>query len=127
MWTEFLRDLKPIKGVFGEALPELEGRLHEVILHQDGPALKLRLDLKAFPKELPKKWTEKSFNTAQITVLVGEISDLAIKGWTTNNDVVVEVTGTTGDLSLTVHAANMKLTCKAKSIAVLELTGYRKR
>src|ERR1700759_5773793 len=120
MWSEHLRDIKPLKGVYGDAIPKLHGLLHEVILHQDGPSLKLRMDLKEFPKELPKKWVEKNFNTAQITLLLSDVSALLIEGWAKNASVEIEIKSADSEIELTLQSEPIQLSCKAASLSVLE-------
>lgn len=127
MWSEHVYDLKPIKGIFGEEMPPLIGQLHEVVLHKDGPSLKLRMDLKDFPKELPKKWVEKNFNTAQITLGVGAVSAISIEGWTKDTRVEIKIEKVGDSLSLKIESAEINISCTAKTLTILELTGYRKR
>lgn len=127
MWSEHVYDLKPIKGIFGEEIPPLIGQLHEVVLHKDGPSLKLRMDLKDFPKELPKKWVEKNFNTAQITLGLGVIRELSITGWTPDVRVEVQIEKSGEALKLKIESELVRVSCTAKTLTILELTGYRKR
>jgi hypothetical protein len=83
-WLDLLSDDKPIRSIFGETIPTLEGAdLHEVSLHHDGPRVMLRFDLADFPKTPPRKWVIQGANTVQLELMLLGTEDLEIRGWST--------------------------------------------
>ena len=65
--------------------PNLNGIcLHEIIIHRDGPTLKLRFDLPEFPDKPPKKW-HPEYNTAQMTLSLFGVEELNLSGFKTND------------------------------------------
>lgn len=89
-WIDLIGRAEFLRQLFPQA-PSLQGlRLFEVNLHQDGPRVLLRFDLKAFPEHPPAKWVKEA-NRVQVRLLGVGVQSLQIQGWTANNIVDLEV------------------------------------
>lgn len=111
-WTALILNPQGLKAVYGERLPPLTAvRLRQLTLHEDGPALTLRLDLSTFPADPPLKWAAKGFNTVQITLSFSGLRTLTLHGFGTEitADLVLEAAGT----GVTVHLAAPGITVAA--------------
>jgi hypothetical protein len=85
-WLDLIDRNEALKAVFGTTVPHLDSvRLHEVTLHQDGPTIVLRFDLSEFPKDAPMKWLKAGHNTVQVRLVLDDVCQTRIEGWTTNN------------------------------------------
>src|SRR4051812_3439667 len=81
-WYDECENPKVIRGYYSAppALDRLD--LHEVLLHRDGPLLRLRGDLAVFPDRPSKRWPEGA-NTAQVTLSLCGVSGVNIRDWRT--------------------------------------------
>ncbi len=85
-WIDLVDRAEPIRAIFGTMVPQLEAvRLHEVILHQDGPTIFLRFDLAEFPEPAPVKWQKAAHNTVQVRLALDDVLETNVLGWTKNN------------------------------------------
>lgn len=90
-WIDLIGRAEFLRQLFPQA-PSLQGlRLFEVDLHQDGPRVLLRFDLRAFPEHPPAKWVKDQANRVQVRLLGVGVRALEVRGWTANNIVDIEV------------------------------------
>jgi hypothetical protein len=81
-WYDQCDNPRLIQGYYS-APPTLDRLdLHEVVLHRDGPLLKLRGDLPVFPDRPSKRWSQQA-NTAQVTIALWGVSSVSIVEWAT--------------------------------------------
>ncbi|QDU28927.1 hypothetical protein ETAA8_40330 [Anatilimnocola aggregata] len=81
-WYDECDNPKIISGYYSTLLPLNRIDLHEVVLHRDGPLLKLRGNLPVFPDRPSKRWPEQA-NTAQVTIALWGVSSVSIREWAT--------------------------------------------
>ena len=85
-WIEILDNGVFLRSLFPQKDPALDSvRLHELRLHQDGPAISLRFDLSEFPACPPPKWAAANSNTVQVCLVGVGVLAFSVEGWTTNN------------------------------------------
>ena len=65
--------------------------LHEVRLHQDGPHLTLRFDLKTLPTAPPPSWEGRGYNVVQVTYELWGVEAVEVRGFATQNHVALTV------------------------------------
>jgi hypothetical protein len=90
-WVRCLDNSKPIDAIFSDSPSLANVRVHEVVLHQDGPRLSVRFDLNDFPRSAARKWISAGFNCVQLTLVFIGVRSLTIRGWSTDNMVDVEI------------------------------------
>jgi len=82
-WHQNLENPQAISSLF-PGLDDLSlVELHEVIVHRDGPLLRLRFDVQVVPESLPGRWPSDT-NTTQITLAAWGMEALRILGWGTS-------------------------------------------
>jgi hypothetical protein len=97
-WYQHLRNPEAILSLYASP-PDLEKvRLLEVIFYEDGPTVRLRLNMNSFPDNPPERWVRQGFNTAQVQMSFFGISALEMSGWSTNNIVTVRLDAIASDL-----------------------------
>ncbi|MGW2486751.1 Imm50 family immunity protein [Streptomyces sp. NPDC001606] len=94
----------------------IDVHLHEIVLHEAGPTLKLRLDLPRYPEQPPRKWVEQGFNTLQVEISFGGIREIALEGFGT-------ATGEE-EISLNVMSAKSHIRGTADTAFISKLTAY---
>lgn len=124
-WIDVLDDKHFLRALFPDADPRLEGvRLHEIGLHQDGPAISLRFDLNEYPLQAPAKWQLTRANTVQVR-LVGEgIMDLAISGWTLNNVGKLLIEPSDRGIRLEFAGGGCRITATVTRVRVVKVSAY---
>ncbi len=82
-WSQYIENPDAIAafGVAAEDLGSIE--LHELIVHRDGPVLRLRFDVPFVPAKFPARWPIEA-NTTQITLAAWGIGNLSVAGWGTS-------------------------------------------
>jgi hypothetical protein len=88
MWLECVDFSEKLTALYPEPPALDEVYLHEVRLHQDGPHLVLRFDLKTCPPTLPAKGVG---NTIQVTLELWGISSINIRDFDTENHVRIRL------------------------------------
>lgn len=91
--------------------------LHELSLHRDGPALRVRFDL---PRTIsserwPKAWHAQQANTVQVTLLCVGVRSVAIDGWATTvrGALTVDDAGATLRVSFAGERSHLELVADA--------------
>jgi hypothetical protein len=125
-WYEFSHNPQAVTQLFSTAPALRKVPLFEVVLHEDGPRLQIRLNLNDFPERPPARWIRAGYNTVQAELWFWTLTSLHIEGWTTNNIVDVHI-GNQGDgeLSLLIQGESclIRATC-LHSFRIMRLGGY---
>ncbi|QTE00590.1 hypothetical protein S1361_24880 [Streptomyces cyanogenus] len=123
-WTSFLQSSQGIDAVYQGSAPELTGvHVREVVLNEDGPTLKLRLDLPRYPDQPPKKWKAQGFNTVQIEVSFSGLRSLTLEGFGTDVNADMSLHREDG-IILNVSSSTMQLSATAEVAFISKLTAY---
>ncbi|MGW2486747.1 Imm50 family immunity protein [Streptomyces sp. NPDC001606] len=101
----------------------IDVHLHEIVLHEDDPTLKLRLDLPRYPEQPPRKWVEQGFNTLQVEISFGGVREIALEGFGTAILADISLTGEEG-ISLNVMSAKSRIQGIADTAFISKLTAY---
>ena len=125
-WIDALDDNHFLKALYPTSAPTLDAlRLHEVQLHQNGPAVSLRFDLNEYPAQPLAKWQAAKSNTVQVNLIGIGVQDFAIRGWTSDNigDLVIK-DGTDG-IIVEFHGNKCHMTAVFDHFRVDSVTAYR--
>ncbi|MFF7967461.1 Imm50 family immunity protein [Streptomyces sp. NPDC007903] len=112
------------KAVYGATPPPLTAvRLRQLTLHEDGPALTLRLDL-PYPADPPRKWAAQGCDTVQIEPAFTGLSALALHGFGT--EITADVTLTAAGDGVAVHVTAPETTAEAvaRTVYLAALRAY---
>lgn len=126
-WLDLVDGAQALTAVFGTMVPRLDGvRLHEVILHQDGPTLVLRVDLAEFPEVPPVRWLKAAHNTVQVRLALDDVLETQILGWARNNigRLSIEPHSPSGVL-VEFAAGDTKLRIVSKFVRLDRIDAYR--
>ncbi|MFF5854834.1 Imm50 family immunity protein [Streptomyces sp. NPDC012751] len=120
-WISALNNQAGIDAVYQGNPPDLKRvHVHEVNLHQDGPTLKLRIDLPHYPAQPPRKWAAQGFNTVQVEISFGGIKQVTLDGFGTNIVADVSLHAEDGiDLVLTSPELHLHATAEVAFISKL--------
>lgn len=122
-WTELLLKKEPL-NVFFEKAPALNDvRILEVIINEDEPCLTIRLDLNEFPENPPSKW-DAGYNTVQIILEFIDISDLTLKGWSTNNFVTFKLEKSNEKILVEIYGDSTNIKFLSSFINLQKLSAY---
>ncbi|MBL1081232.1 hypothetical protein JK359_04445 [Streptomyces actinomycinicus] len=123
-WTSLVRNPEGLEAVYQGDPPDLSGvRVHEVALHEDGPTLRIRLDLPRYPDQPPRKWAVQGFNTVQVEISMGNLHAITLEGFTTSTTANVSLTAKDGvTLGLTSSGTHIKAT--ADFVFISGLSAY---
>jgi Immunity protein 50 len=81
-WVDCLSDPRPIRAIFGDSTPLLEGvELAELTSDYDRGFLLLRFSLPEYPETPPRKWADQGMNTVQVHLAVCGLEELTVSGW----------------------------------------------
>jgi Immunity protein 50 len=103
-----LENPQAITSLFGDAIELSAIQLHEVVLHRDGPVLRLRFDIPIVPEQLPKNW-QAGVNTTQLSLAAWGLQSLQIEGWASNIG---------GELSVTADGKLKRLTFNGEKCCI---------
>lgn len=79
---ERIENPQSLASLFGDGFDFAEISLHEVVVHRDGPTIRLRFDLPLVPEVPPPRWP-KGANTTQVVLLAEAIDAFEISGFAT--------------------------------------------
>ncbi|MEU2148838.1 MULTISPECIES: Imm50 family immunity protein [Streptomyces albovinaceus subgroup] len=132
-WTALLNNPEGINATYLQDPPDLRGvRIHEVSLQVEGPTLKLRFDLPAYPDHPPRKWLAQKYNTVQVELSFGGLKSISLSGFGTDISADVSITGEggvnvkTGEGGVNVEATSpgFHLQANAMTASVSRLSAY---
>lgn len=123
-WTSLVENPEGIASVFSGAVPPLSDvRIHSVALDRDGPQLRVRFDLREYPERAPKKWAAQRFNTVQVELVFGGLSDVELSGFSVApvGDIVL----TSGEkVHLEIASTDVRVRASAQSVYISKLSAY---
>ncbi|MEW1589103.1 Imm50 family immunity protein [Micromonospora vinacea] len=123
-WVDLVTNPQGLRKIFPEGPPPLSGAsLHGLVVEREGPTLRLRLDLPAYPANPPATWLRGGFNTVQVELLFGGVSELRLVGIATEVIADLEIRPADG-VSLEVRSASMVVAALAASVTVSEVVAY---
>ncbi|MEU3526900.1 Imm50 family immunity protein [Streptomyces sp. NPDC038707] len=123
-WTSALNNPHGIDAVYQGSPPELNGvHVHEISLHEDGPTLRLRIDLPLYPVHPPRKWAAQGFNTVQIEISFSGIQDITLKGFGTNIVADISLSKKHG-INVAVTSPETQLKASSEFAFISNLTAY---
>ncbi|MET8198029.1 Imm50 family immunity protein [Micromonospora taraxaci] len=123
-WIDAATNPQGIMEIFGDDTPPLVGvSLHEVIVGRDGPTLRLRLDLPTYPASPPVKWKRGGFNTVQVELLFGGLTELSLRGVSTHMLVDVDIEANRG-IILQVKSEMVNVAAVAASVTISRMEAY---
>ena len=97
--------------------------LHEVILHREGPRVRLRFDVDAVPHPLPARW-DGDANRTQLQLACFGISALTLSGFTTTMSGRLTTQPADGAWDVAFYADGVVLTLRTSLVRVESLSGY---
>ncbi|MCG8417238.1 MAG: immunity 50 family protein [Proteobacteria bacterium] len=125
-WIDALDNNYFLKTLYPTGAPILDAlRLHEVQLHQDGPAISLRFDLNEYPAQPPAKWQAAKSNTVQVRLMGIGVREFVIHGWTSNNIGRLVIKDGTDSIILEFEADKCHMTAVFNHLRVDSVTAYR--
>ena len=97
--------------------------LHEVILHRDGPRVRLRFDVDAVPHPLPARW-DGDANRTQLQLACFGVSAFTLSGITTtmSGRLTMQPVGAAWDVEF--RGGDVELSLRALLVRVESLSGY---
>jgi len=98
--------------------------LHEVILHRDGPSVRLSFDLAVVPDVLPARWDE-DVNRTQVRLACFGVQTFALTGFTTTLSGQLSARPIDNGWMVTFAAGEVVLTLRTSLVRVESLSGYR--
>ena len=123
-WIDCLDNKLPVESFYSVAPLLTDVRLHEVRLHQDGPRVSLRIDLNEFPDNPPRKWVIGKFNRAQLTLVLIDIIDFQLTGWSLNNIGNFVLDSFSGGIHVKFIGHSLLIDCTARFIEAEKISGY---
>lgn len=123
-WPTFIENAQAVSSLFEEVDSLSVVELHEVVVHRDGPLVRLRFDIQIVPKALPKGWPADA-NTTQITLAAWGVEELSLNGWGTSvlGRLSVE-RSSTGAQVITFVGGPCELRAKHSVLRVERIQGY---
>lgn len=112
-----------IENLYGQ-FPDLSHvELHEAVLHRDGPAVRLRLELPHFPAVVPEKW--KHFNTVMLELEATGVTEFAFSGLNTDMICSASIQGSPRHVVVEIHGGPAARIV-AEFVRVYKVSAYRK-
>ncbi|MER8029064.1 Imm50 family immunity protein [Streptomyces bauhiniae] len=113
-----------MKAIYGVTPPPLTAvRRRQLTLHEDGPALTLRLDL-PYPADPPRKWAAQGFNTVQIELAFTGLSALTLHGFGTEITADAVLTAAGDGVAVRVTAPETTVEAVARTAHLAALSAY---
>jgi len=118
-----LENPQEIQSLFGDEIDLSAIQLHEVVLHRDGPVLRLRFDIPSVPEQLPKKWSA-GVNTTQLSLAAWGLQSLQIEGWASNIGGELSVTSDGALKRLTFNGEKCRINAVCEMLRVENISAY---
>lgn len=123
-WTNHLGNKLPIESIYKIAPALTNVRLHEVRLHQDGARLSVRFDLNDFPESPPSKWIAGKYNRAQLTLMLIDVSDFQMCGWSPDNVGDLSIQECDGGVRMGFLGHSSRIDSRGRFLEVEAIVGY---
>ncbi len=121
-WVSLLHNPEGITSVHEGSPPDLLGvRLHEVVLHRDGPTLRPPPDLRRFPDRPPRTWAAQGFDTLQVEISLSGVREVEVAGFGTAVTADVRL-GADNGVTLDVTSPETRVRAVAASVFVSKLS-----
>jgi hypothetical protein len=125
-WLDALDDSRGIRAIYGDDVPPLTGvTMNEVCLHHDGPRVVLRFDLSRYPANPPKKWADQGFTTVQLQLMLVDIHELSIAGWSNESVVDLSLERTDNGVVATTSGGLAQIRIRALSAIISAISAYQ--
>jgi hypothetical protein len=125
-WIDLLDNNHFLRTLFPAGGPSLEAvRLHEVLLHQDGPSVSLRFDLNEYPARPPEKWHAAKGNVVQVRLAGVGVRYFALKGWAGNNIGTLILDEAAVGVVLEFDSGECRMTAAFDHLRIDAVTSYR--
>ncbi|WP_433349412.1 Imm50 family immunity protein [Micromonospora sp. CA-111912] len=113
-----------LREIFRGDVPSLDAvDVHDFLIDREGPTLRIRLDLRTFPADPPVKWRRSGFNTVQVELLFGGISNLSLEG--VSVDMVADVNIRRDvKIALAITSPTVRVTATSASVTISRIAGY---
>ncbi|MDN3265459.1 Imm50 family immunity protein [Streptomyces sp. CSDS2] len=123
-WTYALKNPHGIRTLYQGSPPPLNRVLvHEVALNQDGPTLRLRIDLSRYPAQPPQKWVAQGFNTVQVEITFGGVRTITLEGFGTNSVADISLDKNNG-INIIAASPEIRLSANAEFAFISQLRAY---
>jgi hypothetical protein len=127
-WIDIVSNNKFLKMLFPNSDPSLDAiRLHEVILHQDGPKVSLRFDLNEYPALPPSKWQVTGSNTVQVCLDGIGVKALTISGWAVDNIGYLAIESHSGAVKVVFNANECQIVAIFDFLSLQRVSAYHNR
>jgi hypothetical protein len=120
---EYIENSQALTSLFGEGFDLSEVDLHEVVVHRDGPSMRLRFDISCVPSTLPSRWPKEA-NTTQVVLLVFGIDKLQISGFTTQCQGTLRTLSDQDHQMIEFTGFQCALTCAFHMLRIERVSGY---
>ncbi|WP_425556390.1 Imm50 family immunity protein [Hymenobacter saemangeumensis] len=130
MWIKHILNPKTITSIYPAEPPSLaQVQLYEVVI-VCGVDLqcKLNFDLKDFPADAPIKWSQRKYNTVQLSLnlIQTELIQCTIPSGSAIGDLSIIHDGARFQITFTIQPQGVVFQATATWIHVDNITGYRK-
>src|SRR5437868_1445686 len=126
-WNELATDSRGLLEVFQDCPSLDEAVLMEIIFHQDGPRVTMRINLRDYPRRPPEKWKRMEYNAAQLQLSCIGVLDVKVLGWSTYNAVSIDVTrNTQAELQLRAKGQGTDLNIIFEFLNIDRISAYKK-
>ncbi|MFJ3641937.1 Imm50 family immunity protein [Streptomyces sp. NPDC090108] len=123
-WISLLHNPEGISAVYQGDPPALSDvRVREVTLHEDGPVLRMRVDLPRYPSMPPRKWTAQGFNTVQIEISFSGLRTVTLEGFGSEVTASISLSGDDG-VHVDVRSPEMRIEAVSDTAHISQLTAY---
>jgi hypothetical protein len=120
---ECIENPQAVTSLFGDGFDIADIDLHEVVVHRDGPSIKLRFDIAAVPATLPSRWP-KAANTTQLVISAMTIDALQMSGFSTECRGVLRSYSDQGKHVLEFNGPGCLIRCRFSWLRIESVSGY---
>ena len=86
MWLNNIENKEKLSAIFKEDIPSLNDVIvKELKLHYNGPLIEMRIELKDYPINPPKKWIINKYNKVDLVFQLIEVKFISITKWNNIN------------------------------------------
>jgi hypothetical protein len=128
MWTPLLENPEAITSLYAEEPSLTSIRLMSIELLEDGPTVRLNLDLHDYPLRPPARWSRINANAVTMVLELLAVSEISINGWSSDNVISCELRrlGEAG-LKVILIGTNVRGEVNCLAARVAHVTGYKRR
>ncbi|WHI45380.1 Imm50 family immunity protein [Microbulbifer sp. JMSA004] len=83
MWLDYLNSREALDRIFQD---QVFGEVVELIrMSFEDRDVKIEFDLREWPENAPRKWSDQKLNTVQVTIVLGACTQIHMKDWASEN------------------------------------------